>query len=126
MGDKPTVKATADVPPVALPVLTGHRLAGKVQRQRVDLAVGINVDAFYAATGLMLDVPTFRQMVADTVFMALDAIPGATIDKFPSADFETGINGYGYEESLDLAKLDWCHTALHADDCPAHAEAPVA
>ena len=112
----PTTPVVANV---ALPTLSGHRLAGKVQRQRVDLAVGIKADEFYAATGVALDVPQFRQMVADTVYRALADIPGALIDKFPSADFPTGINAYGFEEELDLASINWCETSLHSDECEA-------
>lgn len=126
----PEVAATL----AAAPVLTGHRLAGKVQRQRVDLAVGINVDRLMETHGPAIaatDVPSYRSMVMAVVANALDDAFGdaAVIDKYPSADAiftnGEGANAYGYEEDVNLANVDWCKTDWratgieHSPDCEA-------
>jgi hypothetical protein len=129
MSDK-TTQATPETtvrltPP---PAPAGHRLKDKTQRQRSDKAFGIKTRRWYELTGIFTDVPSYRLLVAQVEANALmDAFGDAgEIDKFPTADFTADHNAYGYEEDVNLANVDWCHTdwtgtgiTHDPDDCPA-------
>jgi hypothetical protein len=134
MSDKTTQAPAASVTLSAAPVLTGHRLAGKTQRQRFMGAVGINMNRLVETHGACMatDTPTIRMMVRDVIANALmDAFgDAATIDKFESAEsIGEGSNAAYFEEDINAANVDWCYTdwrstgVEHSPDCERDHEA---